>query len=535
MRPLTTLLALPLALLPSLAFAQDLDVQVTKAVECTRKTQNGDKVSMMYKGTLQSDGSKFDSSYDRGTPFSFTIGKGQVIKGWDQGLLDMCIGEGRKLVIPPNLAYGNRAMGDRIPAGSTLVFETELMGIDGVEPEPVKSTKPEIPAKPSDPALARPTVAITDENVNSNDEEAAPENVPRPTSTSTQEEAAAATQETKPLETAAPAAESTKPVAAQGNPMDGESGGGECNLLGDFALLVQGALGLLAVSSLAVKRMRESPRRPMKIWFFDVSKQVFGSVLLHLANVLMSMLSSGKFDVAATTSATTQYAGTNGEGDQPNPCSFYLLNLAIDTTIGIPILVLLLKLLHAAFARTPLANPPESIRSGNYGQPPRATWWLKQSIIYFLGLIGMKLCVLAIFAFLPWIAWIGDWALRWTEGNTALQITFVMFVFPLIMNALQYWIIDNFIKDPQHGSGGSESEGRYGVVGDEDSEDEDEEVWAERQRRREVGLDDDSDVEANEVDALKEANPTVVPSRKRDTEYDPATDGASGSGKTRTE
>jgi hypothetical protein len=70
----------------------------------------------------------------------------------------------------------------------------------------------------------------------------------------------------------------------------------------------------------------------MKIWFFDVSKQVFGSVLLHLANVLMSMLSSGKFDVAATTSATTKYAGTNEEGDQPNPCSFYLLNLAIDVS-----------------------------------------------------------------------------------------------------------------------------------------------------------------------------------------------------------
>lgn len=217
------------------------------------------------------------------------------------------------------------------------VFETELMGIDGVEPEPVKPAKPakpEIPAKPSDSALARPTVAITDENVNSNDEEAAPENVPRPTSTSTQEAAAAATaQETKPLETAAPAAEPNKPAAAQGNPMDGESGGGECNLLGDFALLVQGALGLLAVSSLAVKRMRESPRRPMKIWFFDVSKQVFGSVLLHLANVLMSMLSSGKFDVVATTSATTQYAGTNDKGDQPNPCSFYLLNLAIDVSL----------------------------------------------------------------------------------------------------------------------------------------------------------------------------------------------------------
>jgi hypothetical protein len=186
-----------------------------------------------------------------------------------------------------------------------------------------------------------------------------------------------------------------------------------------------------------------------------------------------------------------------------------------------------------------LANPPESIRSGNYGQPPRATWWLKQSIIYFLGLIGMKLCVLAIFAFLPWIAWVGDWALRWTEGNTALQITFVMFIFPLIMNALQYWIIDNFIKDPEHGSGASGGEGRYGVVGEEDSEDEDDEEWLERQRRRrEAGIDgEDSDVEAAEGDPLKEANPTMVPARSRSFktggDYDPAVDGASS--KTRTE
>lgn len=315
--------------------------------------------------------------------------------------------------------------------------------------------------------------------------------------------------------------------------MDGESGNGECNLLGDFALLVQGALGLLAVSSLAVKRMRESPRRPLKIWFFDVSKQVFGSVLLHLANILMSLLSSGKFDVAATTNATQHYAGTDDKGDQPNPCSFYLLNLAIDTTIGIPILVLLLKILHRAFSLTPLANPPESIRSGNYGHPPRATWWLKQSIIYFLGLIGMKLCVLAIFAFLPWIAWVGDWALRWTEGNTAVQIAFVMFIFPLIMNALQYWIIDNFIKDPGHGD-----DGRYVIAAGEDSDDETDEEWLERQRRRrEAGIDGDSDEEDGSTDPLKEANPTAVPARKnssKDGEYNPAVDGA-GTSKTRRE
>jgi hypothetical protein len=203
------------------------------------------------------------------------------------------------------------------------VFETELMGIDGVKAEPPK------PVEPTPPAPEKSTAAVTDDNINSNDEEAAPENVPSPTSTPSSE---AAPVEAKPEKTAAPAAEPSKIAEAQENPMDGESGKGECNLLGNFALLVQGALGLLAVSSLAVKRLRESPRRPMKIWFFDVSKQVFGSVLLHLANVLMSMLSSGKFDVAATTSATTKYAGTNEEGDQPNPCSFYLLNLAIDVS-----------------------------------------------------------------------------------------------------------------------------------------------------------------------------------------------------------
>jgi hypothetical protein len=130
--------------------------------------------------------------------------------------------------------------------------------------------------------------------------------------------------------TAAPVTAPTKTAIAQSSPLDGEKSDGECNLLGDFALLVQGALGLLAVSSLAVKRWREHPRRPVKIWFFDASKQVFGSVLLHLANVLMSMLSSGKFDVATTTNAAPP-AGAEGE-DQPNPCSFYLLNLAIDVS-----------------------------------------------------------------------------------------------------------------------------------------------------------------------------------------------------------
>lgn len=132
---------------------------------------------------------------------------------------------------------------------------------------------------------------------------------------------------------AAPSAAASSIASATGkHPLDGEDGSGECNLLGDFALIVQGALGLLAVSSLAIKRLREHPRRPMKIWFFDVSKQVFGSVLLHLANILMSMLSSGQFDVQAQTQAVALNAVAAEKGDEPNPCSFYLLNLAIDVS-----------------------------------------------------------------------------------------------------------------------------------------------------------------------------------------------------------
>ncbi|KAL7927613.1 vacuolar membrane domain-containing protein [Trichoderma austrokoningii] len=256
---------------------------------------------------------------------------------------------------------------------------------------------------------------------------------------------AMATLSTSVLSTATALATASASASPSG-PFHIDSSSGECQLLGPFALVVQAALGGLAMLSLVFKRWREHPQRPVRVWFFDVSKQVFGSVLVHISNIFMSMLTSGRFSIKVEPTVVERLVARADDSYVPNPCSFYLLNLAIDTTVGIPILIVLLRVFTALASFTPFGKPNESIQSGYYGNPPNAWWWLKQSFIYFAGLFGMKVCVLVIFIMMPWISRVGDWALGWTDGNEKLQVAFVMMIFPLIMNALQYYIIDSFIK-----------------------------------------------------------------------------------------
>jgi len=91
------------------------------------QAQAGNTVQVNYLGTLV-NGIKFDSSYDRNEPFEFTLGAGQVIQGWDEGIVDMKVGGKRKLTIPPSLGYGAQTVGS-IPANSTLIFEVELLAV----------------------------------------------------------------------------------------------------------------------------------------------------------------------------------------------------------------------------------------------------------------------------------------------------------------------------------------------------------------------------------------------------------------------
>ena len=90
---------------------------------------SGKKITVNYSGTL-TDGTKFDSSYDRNTPFTFTLGAGEVIQGWDQGFAGMKVGGKRKLTIPASLGYGSQGAGSVIPADATLIFEVELLNVE---------------------------------------------------------------------------------------------------------------------------------------------------------------------------------------------------------------------------------------------------------------------------------------------------------------------------------------------------------------------------------------------------------------------
>ncbi|KAF9226867.1 hypothetical protein BS17DRAFT_776254 [Gyrodon lividus] len=198
-----------------------------------------------------------------------------------------------------------------------------------------------------------------------------------------------------------------------------------CQLLGPTALVVQALMGVFAILSLVYKRHRETQKRPWKIWLFDVSKQVAGQMFVHGLNVLISDLGS--------------------HHSSGNACTYYFLNILLDTTLGIGLIYLVLQSATWVLSKKLCIK---GLNTGQYGNPPSFKYWARQAAVYVFALTTMKLLVVALFAVWPGISAVGDWLLSWTSigDGESFQVIFVMGIFPIIMNVLQFWLIDSIVK-----------------------------------------------------------------------------------------
>lgn len=228
--------------------------------------------------------------------------------------------------------------------------------------------------------------------------------------------------------------------------------GEACDLMGPVSIAIQALLGLLLMSSLVIKRYREYPtRRPWKVWFYDVSKQVFGALGVHVLNLVMSIISGkdlfGMLSFVVSLVVRRDAVSVLDKKDELNdPCNYYFLNILFDTTIGVPILWGSLIVVYRVMRYWHV----EGIESGEYGNPPKFVNYVKQLLVYIVGLVMMKIIVYVALICFPILLKLADWILSVFDKNDDLQLVFVLMVFPLVMNTVQYYLIDNIIQSPEY-------------------------------------------------------------------------------------
>lgn len=250
-----------------------------------------------------------------------------------------------------------------------------------------------------------------------------------------------------------------------------------CQLMDNFAVGVQLLLAVIALSSLLIKRHREKPRRPFLIWCFDASKQAFGGAFVHGLNVIVSLIAGGH------------------SKETGNPCVWYFLNVGIDTTIGVYFLFLFLRLSHRIINRFQLRD----FESGYYGNPPKLIVWLKQTILFSSCLFMVKVCVIIIFTVFPWVEKVGKWILS-PFKNPKSEVVFVMLIFPLIMNVIQFWLIDSVIKAKEHQLHADDDPKNDDLLGVFASSDDPNVILIHNDNT----YDDDSDLDSNPIDSDQE-------------------------------
>ncbi|KAG2207312.1 hypothetical protein INT46_004773 [Mucor plumbeus] len=215
----------------------------------------------------------------------------------------------------------------------------------------------------------------------------------------------------------------------QSNQIDLDANEKSCQLLDGFGILIQFLLAFTALITLIYKRSKETPQRPMQIWALDISKQFFGAGMIHFINIAISYSASKPIS-----------------GPTTNLCVWYFLNVGVDTTFGILLLWCWFTLLMNAFEKFNLFHIGET---GNYGPPPlsRMIWpWMRQMSVFLLAEILTKACLYEIVINSPWLFWLGELCISWIQHDPKTQVVFVMLIFPLIMNAIQFWLTDTILK-----------------------------------------------------------------------------------------
>ena len=197
---------------------------------------------------------------------------------------------------------------------------------------------------------------------------------------------------------------------------------------GDMAgvtILVQLILFAACVGTVCVKYfVYEKPRRPLKEWGWDVSKQGLGAGLAHVINLL----------IAAVLAESTPDA---------DPCAWYFVNMFIDTFVGVFIQFKLIETVERYAGRNGM---PSLACSGDYGHPPNSRWWLNQLLVYGLIVALVKFCLFSvIYLCRVGLAVISTWLVSPLSGDPTVELVLVMIVAPIIMNAWQVWVVDTFI------------------------------------------------------------------------------------------
>lgn len=184
-----------------------------------------------------------------------------------------------------------------------------------------------------------------------------------------------------------------------------------------FGVLIQGLLGIVAFSTLMLKRFREPAgvRRPWRIWFYDTSKQAIGSLFIHFANVFLSTFT------------------------KDDPCSLYLMNFLLDATLGMLVIWLALKL----FSKLVEYKQWTLLILGEYGDPPQAAAWLGQCGIYLLIMVLEK-GVVSLVLLIPGWSELQEVLLDYIP-NPQLELVLVMLIVPFIVNAIMFWVVDSLM------------------------------------------------------------------------------------------